>query len=265
MSAQQFLTEPPPPRGVALPVAPGIRRLVAHNPGPMTYHGTNTYLLDGNGGITVVDPGPDDAAHVAAVMAQAGRRIARILLTHAHRDHAGALPALARATGASVHRFIEGLGDGGAVDGWTALHTPGHAPDHLCFARADGVMLTGDHVMSFSTSVVIPPDGSMSAYMNGLRRLLERNDSLYLPGHGPPIDQPRQFTEALLAHRLARAAAILGQLRAGQTAPDAIVTALYAGLNPSLRGAAQASVLAHLLMLAAEGLASETDGMWRAL
>lgn len=264
MSGPQFLTEPEPPRGVALPVAPGIRRIVAHNPGPMTYHGTNTYLLDAPGGVIAVDPGPDDAAHVAAIQAQAGGTVVRIFLTHAHSDHVGALPALARATGASVHRFADGFADGETVAGWTALHTPGHAADHLCFARGDGTVLTGDHVMSFSSSVVIPPDGSMAAYMASLRRLLARDDALYLPGHGPPIDHPRRFATALLAHREAREAAVLAHLRNAPATPMDIVLALYTGLDPKLHRAAEASVRAHLLKLRDDGLAREDGGVWLA-
>jgi glyoxylase-like metal-dependent hydrolase (beta-lactamase superfamily II) len=265
----QLLTEPVPPRGVAFAVAPGIRRLVAENPGPMTYHGTNTYLLDDDRGVTVLDPGPDSAEHVAAILAQAGRPVARILLSHDHPDHAGALPALAAASGARVYAFAgsphgEALHHGARVGDWIALHTPGHAPDHLCFARDDGTVLTADHVMSFATTVVAPPAGDMAAYMAGLRKLLAREDAVFLPGHGPPIEDPRRFTEALLAHRLAREAAILGLLRAGPRSPTAIVAALYVPLDPRLRAAAEASVLAHLLKLRDDGQASRQGADWAA-
>jgi glyoxylase-like metal-dependent hydrolase (beta-lactamase superfamily II) len=264
MSAPVFLTEPAPKHGSATPAAAGIRRIVAANPGPYTYRGTNTYLLDSPDGVTVVDPGPDDAAHVAAILAEARGPIARILLTHSHRDHAGALPALAAASGARVLRFDDGsLADGAVMDGWTALHTPGHAPDHLCLARADGVVLSGDHVMSFSTSVVIPPDGSMAAYFASLRVMLARADTLYLPGHGPPLPDPRAYVEALLAHRLKREAAVLAQINTRPCAPSEIVQALYVGLDPRLHGAAEASVTAHLLKLRDDGLASDAGGVWR--
>jgi glyoxylase-like metal-dependent hydrolase (beta-lactamase superfamily II) len=267
VTAPRFLTEPEPARGVALPVAPGIRRIVAVNPGPMTYHGTNTYLIEDAAGISVLDPGPDDAAHVAAILAAAGR-VARILLSHGHADHDGALLALAAATGAPVFaasgRFGPAMRDGDAIGDWTALATPGHAPDHLCFARADGVLFSADHVMSFASSVVIPPDGDMAAYIAGLRRLLARPDRLLLPGHGPPIAAPQPFVAALLAHRLAREAGILALVRTAPQTPAAIVDALYAGLDPRLHGAAAASVLAHLLKLRAEGLAEQHAGVWRA-
>ncbi len=264
MSGPRFLTEPEPTRGVALPVAPGIRRIVAGNPGPMTYHGTNTYLIDTDDGVFVLDPGPDDAGHLSAILAASGR-VAGILLSHGHSDHVGALPALAAATGAPVFSasgaFGTAVGDGDPVGEWTALATPGHAPDHLCFARGDTVF-SADHVMSFSSSVVAPPEGDMAAYMAGLRRMLARDDRLLLPGHGPPITEPRALVSALLEHRLAREAAIVALLQGGRQTPAAIVAALYFALDPRLRAAAEASVLAHLLKLRAEGAATERNGVW---
>ena len=266
MSGPRFLTEPEPARGVALPVADGIRRIVAKNPGPMTYHGTNTYLNEEAEGFSVLDPGPDDVAHVADVMAATGGRIVRVLVSHGHGDHVGALPALAAASGAAVvsaGKFGAALADGDAVGGWTVLATPGHAPDHLCFAR-DGVLFSADHVMSFSSSVVIPPEGDMAAYMDGLRRLLARDDRLLLPGHGPPITAPHDFVAALLAHRLQREASILALLREAPRRPAEIVAALYVPLDPRLARAAEASVTAHLIKLRAEGSSDERGGVWRA-
>jgi glyoxylase-like metal-dependent hydrolase (beta-lactamase superfamily II) len=258
----QFLTEPPPPYGVRLQVLPGIARVVAPNPGPMTYHGTNTWLIDGAGGVTVIDPGPDDAAHVRAVAAAAGGRATRILLSHTHPDHVGALAAVQAATGAPAYGFVldRSLSDGDVIDDMTVLHTPGHAADHLCFARADGVVFTADHVMSWSTSMVSPPEGDMAAYVASLRRLLAREDRLYLPGHGPPLEQPRGFVEELVEHRREREAAILARLPG---TVDEVVRGVYASVAPRLHPAAARNVLAHLLKLRGEGRAEEQSGVWR--
>jgi glyoxylase-like metal-dependent hydrolase (beta-lactamase superfamily II) len=266
VTAPRFLTEPEPARGVALPVAPGIFRIVAKNPGPMTYHGTNTYLIADASGFAVLDPGPDDARHVSDILAASGGRVSRVLLSHGHVDHVGALPALVAATGAPVFsatdRFGPPVRDGESVEGWVALATPGHAPDHLCFAR-DGVVFSADHVMSFSTSVVIPPDGDMAAYMSGLRRMLLRTDRLLLPGHGPPMTEPAPFVEALLEHRLGRENSIRALLGERPRTAGEIVAALYVPLDPRLVRAAEANVLAHLLKLRAEGVAIESAGVWR--
>jgi len=252
-----FLTEDVPAYGVPLTVAPGVRRIVARNPGKMTYHGTNSYLLDGAEGLSVVDPGPDDAAHLAAVLAAAGK-IARIIVTHSHHDHAGNLAALRAATGSPDH-VVE---DGDEVDGWRLLHTPGHAADHFCLARADGVVMTADHVMGWSTSVVSPPEGDMAAYFASLRRLLAREDSVYLPGHGPAIDTPRAYAQFLLDHRQGREDAILAVLAQGAADIEALVAALYIGLAEALLPMARRNVLAHLQKLAAEERVAEDGAVW---
>ena len=178
-----FLTESQPPRGVATDILPGIRRIVADNPSVMTYFGTNTYLLDGADGLTVIDPGPDQPAHVRDILAAAGEvAIHRILLTHGHGDHAGAAASLRAATGAPIFGCQRaqtppdtGLADGGEVAGLRAVFTPGHAGDHLCFAATVGshkILFSGDHVMSWSSSIVNPPDGDMRDYYGSLKRLL---------------------------------------------------------------------------------------------
>ncbi len=267
-----FLTEPEPARGMPLPVRPGIRRVVAANPGAMTYHGTNTYLIEAKGGTVVLDPGPDDPAHVAAVLAAAGP-VARILLTHTHIDHIGALPVLRAATGAPVYAWHVpsaeivpdvALRDGNSVDGWQALWTPGHAADHLCFAGPEGVLFSGDHVMGWSSSVVSPPGGDMTAYFASLRRLLARDDAVFLPGHGPPIPEPRAFVRDLLAHREAREAALLAALGSLPLGTQALTEALYPDVDERLRRAAERNVLAHLLKLRAEGRAREAGEGWLA-
>lgn len=269
-----FLTEAEPARGIEIAVLPGITRIVAANPGPMTYHGTNTYLIRGDDGLSVLDPGPDSAEHVQNILTATGGKIARILLSHTHGDHLGAVPALRAASGAQVFSFHRSqdpahtpdhpLRDGDSVAGWTALHTPGHAADHLCFARADGVVFSADHVMSWSTSVVSPPNGNMSAYFASLRLLLARPDTTYLPGHGPPILDPHPFVRALLVHRAQREAAIASALQAGPHSSLALVEALYSQINPRLRRAAEGNVIAHLHKLRDEGRAMQDGEVWRA-
>lgn len=268
-----FLTEPEPTYGVVLPVAAGIARIVAPNPGPMTYHGTNTWLIEGDDGMAVLDPGPDDARHVQAILGAAGGKITRILLSHTHLDHVGAVPALRAATGATVHGFYRpqeagftpdvGLRDGDMVAGWRVLHTPGHASDHLAFARDDGVVFSADHVMSWSSTVVSPPHGNMTDYFASLRRLLARDDQLYLPGHGPPLHEPKALVQDLLNHRLQRETAILAALAQGPQASAALVATLYAQVNPALHKAAERNVIAHLDKLAREGRVSREGTAWR--
>jgi glyoxylase-like metal-dependent hydrolase (beta-lactamase superfamily II) len=268
-----FLTEAPPRYGEAEPILPWVRRVVAPNPGPMTYHGTNSWLIETGDGVIVLDPGPDDATHVAALMQATGGRVARILLTHTHPDHVGAAAALKAATGAPTLGFAPAwhkdfqpdiaLQDGDTIAGLTALHTPGHASDHLCFAGQDGVLFSGDHVMSWNTSIVSPPDGDMDAYMEGLRRLLARDDALYLGGHGPPLRQPQSLVRAMLGHRMSRESAILACLGPAPHSVAAIVDSLYAGLDAGLKRAAERTVLAHLLKLAADGRAEAEGPLWR--
>ena len=257
-----FLTEGEPVRLVATEVYPGVRRMVAPNPGPMTYTGTNTWVVDGAEGLTVIDPGPDNAAHLAAVAGLG--RVGRVVLTHTHPDHSDGAPALRALTGAPIHGFSPAwaagfvpdvvLADGDRVGSLTALHTPGHASDHLCFSlHGTGVLFTGDHVMSWSTSIVSPPDGDMAAYMASLRMLMARDDTLYLCGHGPPLTDPLKLVRGMLSHRAAREAAVLAALRRGPAAEAALVGEVYPGLEAHLVPAARRSLLAHLEKLVREG------------
>jgi glyoxylase-like metal-dependent hydrolase (beta-lactamase superfamily II) len=289
-----FLKQDPLPPGMVEelgpPSGPRIRRIRCDNPGPFTFMGTNSYLL-GEGAVTLIDPGPRDEAHLAALQAAvAGERIERILVTHTHRDHTGGLPALVAATGAATFGFGphmtppgeggEGgdhdfhpdhlLPEGGVVEGegWrlTALHTPGHCANHLCFALEGArILFSGDHAMSCSTSVVTPPDGDMASYMAALARVAAADWALMLPGHGAPLPEPGALLHALLAHRWEREALVLAALRLqpGATA-EALVPAVYGRLDPRLTRAAGHSLLAHLLKLRAEGRASGEEATgWR--
>lgn len=258
-----------PTYGVAERVAAGIRRLTARNGGPLTFRGTNCYLL-GDGEITVIDPGPDDDTHVADLIAAAGAPIRRVVVTHDHTDHAGAARRLSERTGAEVvgsapnpsrpfYRPDRVLADGETVatevGDLRAVATPGHAAGHLCYDLAGSSLLfSGDHVMAWSTSVVVPPDGRMADYMASLDRLAGIGARSYLPGHGGPvIDGIARVTE-LKRHRQAREAAILRALDSGDRAIEEIVSAVYIGLDPALTGAAALSVMAHTDWLEQRGL-----------
>jgi glyoxylase-like metal-dependent hydrolase (beta-lactamase superfamily II) len=273
-----FLTEPEPQRGEVLPVMPGISRIVAANPGPMTYHGTNTYLIDTPDGIAVLDPGPEDhPEHVAAILNATGGRVAHILISHTHHDHVGALPALKHATRAPTVGFRTSaidsfnadikLDHGDSIAGMQAIHTPGHASDHICFAlpAQDGtaVLFSADHVMSWSTSVVSPPGGDMAHYFASLNLLLERTDDVYLPGHGPLLHEPRSLVQEMLTHRLIREQAIEAALINGASDTYTLMDTIYSQVHPRLRRAAERNVLAHLLKLESEGKVIRQGNLWR--
>ncbi len=274
MTELAFLTEPVPERGVLHPVLPGVSRIVSDNPGRMTYHGTNTYLLEGEDGVTVLDPGPDQAAHVADILRLAPGPIVRILLSHTHRDHFGAVAALRQQTGAPTHGWHASgdamftpdvpIHDGDTVVGMEAVFTPGHAADHVCFARPDGVLFSADHVMGWSSSVVSPPGGDMAAYFASLQRLLDRAETTYLPGHGPVLTDPHPYVRALLDHRIARENGIAAALGHGPLTSKGLVDGLYSKIDPILKMAAERNVLAHLLKLEGEGRVTRRGDEWQA-
>jgi glyoxylase-like metal-dependent hydrolase (beta-lactamase superfamily II) len=290
-----FRREDALPPGVVDQVAPGVHRILCANAGAFTFRGTNTYVI-GRGNVAVLDPGPADAAHLAAILrAVNGERVTKILVSHTHRDHSPGAAALAAATGAPSFGFgphatpPEAGGEGGdhnfrpdvtlpdgatvEEDNWrvTALHTPGHCANHLCFALEDAagsdVLFSADHVMSWSTTIVSPPDGDMAAYMASLARLVARDDRLYLPGHGPPLPNPAPFVAALAAHRMEREAKVLDALRAARraTAMQLVPAAYGPELDPKLAPAAARSLLAHLIKLAAEGAAARDGDSFEAL
>jgi len=260
-------------------VTPLIRRVVAKNPGPFTFHGTGTYIL-GKGKVAIVDPGPDDPAHVQAVLnAVRNETVTHILITHTHIDHSPATGAIKQATGATTYGFgpHPTRPDGGAEEsgdhefrpdvvtkdgdvisgqGWTvdALHTPGHISNHLCFGvREEKTLFSGDHVMGWSTSVISPPDGDMKSYMNSLRKLLPRDDQLFIPTHGAEIRDPQNFVKAYMTHREDRERQILTCLREGIDTIPAMVKKMYAAVDPRLHPAAARSVLAHIIHMIETG------------
>ncbi|MEO1544022.1 MAG: MBL fold metallo-hydrolase [Pseudomonadota bacterium] len=265
-------------------IAPGIVRIVAENPSPFTFKGTNTYLV-GSTSLAVIDPGPDDPAHRGAILKTAdGRAITHILTTHAHRDHIDGAAALAKETGAVTcayprsecgdvdaqvrptgEAFInydlepdQPLKDGDRIEGsdWglDAIHTPGHAPDHICYRLVDrGVLFSGDHVMAWNTTVIAPPEGHMGDYFQSLERLIASDDTLYLPGHGGRLEQPVRMVKAYMVHRRWREQAILGAVRDGVPNISAIVQLVYKDINENLRIAASLSVQAHVEHLIEKG------------
>ena len=259
-------------------VSPLVRRLIAPNGGPFTFTGTCTYIV-GQGSVAVIEPGPDSAVHIAALLgALAGERVAHILVTHTHRDHSPGARALQVATGALIvgcaphtparalalgevslldaandmdHAPARILGDGEELHGagytLTALATPGHTMNHLCFAlRQENALFSGDHVMAWSTSIVAPPDGSMGAYMASLDKLRGRSEGVYWPGHGGPVNEPQRFVRALAHHRRQREMSILNCLKNGPRHIPQIVERIYENLDARLKGAAALSVFAHL-------------------
>src|ERR1051326_2641423 len=270
-------------------VAPGIRRLLTRNPGPFTFKGTSVAVV-GRGNVPLIDPGPDDPAHLDALReALKGETVTHILVTHTHRDHSPAARALKAWTGAPVYGFgphgagkaeegivVEEGGDmefapdvrvrdGDIIEGagfsFECVHTPGHTSNHICYAlREEKALFCGDHVMGWSTTVVAPPDDDMGDYLASLRKLLARDDEVYWPAHGGPIHDPKPFVAAYLAHRLEREAQIISAMKDGVTAIPAMVERIYVGLDPRLRPAAGLSVLAHLLLLLKQGRAVAEGG-----
>lgn len=268
-----FLTEPEPRRDEVHWVTADIGRLVARNPGSMTYHGTNTYIIRESGGFIVLDPGPAaDSCHVESVVRATGGRIRAILISHGHSDHCGAIAALRERQEAPIYAYHEPLGaqftpdvplrDGERIGSFIALHTPGHAPDHLCFAHDDGLVFTGDHVMAWSSTVVSPPFGDMRAYLESLERLIRREDKVYLPGHGPALPDPRNYVRELRRRRMNREREILETIRSQAISVPEISKRLYAKLDPVLQNAAERNIISHLLKLQAEGRVESKKELW---
>jgi len=277
--------------GVAQVVAPGVRRIVANNPGPYTFLGTNSYLV-GSGEVAVIDPGPADERHLKAIAAAVkGERLAYILITHSHRDHCGGARALQTLAGGVVaafgptgtergapglnYDFVDQaftpdrtLADGDTVRGrgfaLDVLHMPGHSPDHLCFALVGKrTVFTGDHVMGWNTTVIAPPEGNMAKFLASLERLMQRHDKMFLPAHGGRIQTPQRVVKAYIMHRKWREQTILACLDEGVRTIPSIVERLYGTLDAELKQAAALSVLAHLEHLINRDLvAAEAPADW---
>ena len=272
-------------------VAPGVRRLLCDNPSPFTFKGTVSYII-GRGEVAIIDPGPDDPQHIAALLdAVRNESVTHIFVTHTHVDHSPGAAQVKAATGAMTfaegphraarplhigeanrleasadHDFVpdHALADGEVIGGKgfaiEAVATPGHTANHMAFAlRETGLLFSGDHVMAWNTSIIAPPDGAMADYMASLDKLLRRDEQVYLPGHGGPVREAPGFVRQYIAHRHAREAAILATLRGGEADIPELVRAIYIGIDPRLSGAAGLSVLAHLEDLVARGLVA-TDG-----
>lgn len=278
------------PYAIAEPVAPRVRRVLARNPSAFTYTGTQSYLVGAGSDVAVIDPGPDDAEHLDALVDAIGdARVAAIVCTHTHRDHSPAARPLAQRTGAPIvgcaplsldddgpradASFDTGyapdrvLGDGENLSGddWTliAVATPGHTSNHLCFALPeDSALFTGDHVMGWSTSVVSPPDGDMTEYMASLQKLYAREDSIYFPAHGPAIDRPRQLVRGMIGHRRQRERQIRKLLGAAPATIEALVPQMYKGVDRRLWPAAGRSVLAHLIDMERRGDVARDGETW---
>ncbi len=289
--ALEFDTSFDPAYGRAVAVGPDVLRITARNPSPFTFHGTNSYVI-GRDTLAVIDPGPEDDAHLDALLtAIGGRPVSHIFVSHTHRDHSPLAARLKQRTGAPLlaegpHRparplrigevnpldasadltFVPDvvLADNALTqgDGWSirTVLTPGHTANHAAFAlEGTGLLFSADHVMAWSTSIVAPPDGAMADYMRSLDKLIGQDDRLLLPGHGGPVTEPRKFMRGLKTHRKMREAAILERIRAGDRTIQEMVAAIYRDTDPRLHGAAGLSVLAHLEDLAARGMVA-TDG-----
>ena len=278
--------------GAAEQLEPLVARVLAPNPSPFTYTGTQTHIV-GTTDVAVIDPGPDDPAHIEALLrAIDGRPVTAIVITHTHRDHSPGSRPLKAATGAPIvgcaplalddlgpradasfdgdYRPDRVMAEGDAVsgEGWTliAVATPGHTSNHLAFALPETkALFTGDHVMGWSTSIVSPPDGDMAAYMASLDKLMHRDDRLYYPAHGDPVENPRRLVRGMMGHRKQREGQILRLLREGASPIPAMVERMYVGLDSRLFPAAGRSVLAHLIDLRDRGLVAEQGDIWAAI
>lgn len=285
MASPEFNTKFEPNYGEAVPIAPGVQRLTVNNPGPFTYHGTNSYIV-GDHQVAVIDPGPEDPVHYEALLnALKGRTVSHIIVSHTHVDHSPLARKLKEETGAAIfaegphrpartlhigeqnpldasgdHEFMpdEFLKHGDIINGkdWSleAVFTPGHTANHMAFAlKNQNILFSADHVMAWATSIIAPPDGAMVDYMQSLETLLGRDETVYFPGHGGRVINAHKFVRALRTHRKMREAAVLERIKAGDRLITKMVARIYRDTDPRLHGAAALSVMAHIEDLVARG------------
>ena len=292
MAKIQFDRDFDPQYGKAVQVSPLVQRIVCNNGGPFTFTGTGTYII-GNETVAVIDPGPEDDDHLAAMLAALdGRTVSHIVITHTHMDHSPLAQRLKQATGAKTFAYgphgagrVTGsgdvqldaggdmdfapdmlIGDGDVLSGgdWSleAVFTPGHTSNHMCFAlKEENALFSGDHVMSWSTSVIAPPDGYMADYFASLKKLMERSEEVYWPTHGGPRHNPQPFVRAFLTHRKMREAAIETRIRKGDRLIADIVKNIYSDVDPRLHPAAAMSTMAHIEHLIERGLVRTDEGV----
>ncbi|MET0587099.1 MAG: MBL fold metallo-hydrolase [Novosphingobium sp.] len=281
----------PWPTGTAEQLEPLVRRVLAANPSPFTYTGTQSYIVGGGKDVAVIDPGPDEADHLEALLAAIGdATVSAIVCTHTHKDHSPAAAPLTQLTGAPIigcaalildddgprsdapfdqtYRPDRVLTDGESIsgDGWTltAVATPGHTSNHLCIALEEtGALFSGDHVMGWSTSVVAPPDGDMADYLASLQKLYDRTDRVYYPAHGPAVEKPRQLVRGMIGHRRQRERQILKLVEGGTARIADMVPLMYKGVDEKLHPAAARSVLAHLIDLEYRRVVSRKGDEWK--
>lgn len=265
-----------PPYGEIENITDNLRRITAPNPAPYTFKGTGTYII-GHGHVAIVDPGPNIEAHIDAILTTLKHeKITHILVTHNHKDHSPAARPLSKLCGAKIYAYDvmnqqytdvdaeEGIDkefspdviikDGDIIEGenWTieAVHTPGHLSNHLCFSYLqEQALFTGDHIMGWSTTIISPPDGNMQDYLDSLEKLMDRDEKIYYPTHGLPIENPKQFVRQLHGHRLRRDKEIIRALEQGATTIDKIVQIVYSNIDQKLHLAASRTIYAHLIRL----------------
>ncbi len=268
------ISETEPARGVAIPVIGTVTRLVAPNPGKMTYHGTNSYIVQTESGLVIIDPGPDDATHIDRLLSLCSTTVSHIFLTHHHADHSGAVEAVRARTGAPLVAAENSGYRGGKIDirlanldnlcGLTAIATPGHTEDHLCF-QCDRFIFTGDHVMGWATTAVLAPEGNVSQYLESLRRLATFRARSFLPGHGPKVGNTKRYITYLIEKAEEKERQLLSTLARHPSGLDQIISDAYGEMSTDVRGVASRTIEALLVRLEGAGKVIREENIWRVL